>query len=454
MKDIQTIILRELIHNKEFSRRVIPFLKKEYFSTGKDIIFDKIFSYTTKYSIPPTLDSLFVELQNDKLNENTIKTIDTIVKDLNKSDSDIDLVWLMNKSEDFCKERAIHLALQKAITIYDEKNNLGEIPDILKDALSVGFDSSIGHDYYEDSIKRYEYFTLPQYKIPFRSEILNKITKGGVSKKTLNLILAGTHGGKSLHMCSMAADNLLDGKNVLYISLEMAEEEISKRIDANLLDVPMIEIEKLSKENFIRKITNLKKKAIGKLIVKEYPTSTANIGHFRVLLNELKLKKDFVPDIVYIDYLNICSSFRLKGNNTANSFTYYKAIAEELRGFAQEQDIPVYTATQLNRGGFSSSDPNMEDISESFGIVFTGDFIYSLSSTDEQKESGTIMIKQLKNRYTDMSMNTRFLMGIDRQKMRMFDLDDPTNLDQKDSPVMDKTEFGQKSNKSFDDFVF
>ncbi len=462
MKDITTIILQNLVNNEIYCEKVIPFLKEEYFT---DIAEKKIFSAISKhyveYKKTPNIDVLGVELSTDKsINEKLAESIQSNLEKLNDYDKNVTEQWLIDKSEKFCQEMAIYNGLMKSVELYEAKKSIAEIPEILKEALTVSFDASIGHDFLEDFEERYEYYTKPEHKVEFKLKSLNEITKGGFTNKTLNLFLATTHGGKSALMCSLAADNLLSGKNVLYLTMEMAEEEIAKRIEANLFDMEMDSIQELKFDTFSNKIHNIVKKTTGKLIIQEYPTGVPNVGHFKTLLRDLYLKKNFVPDIIYIDYLNLCSSFRLKGNTTANTFTYYKTIAEEVRGFAQELEVPIVTASQFNRGGSSNSDPDMDNISESFGVAFTGDFVAAIIATEELIEQGVVLIKQLKNRYSDKNKKLRFMLGFDRPKMKFYDVDNPHKIIQTTTTVTEESafqteeEFKETRKNKFDKFKF
>lgn len=468
MISFEKIIFSHLIYNEDYSRKVIPFLKEEYFHDQVDkIIFNTIDSYIKKYNKIPSKEAIIIDLSNNSnLSENTFKQAKTTIENL-EYDKNSSLQWLVDKTEKFCQEKAIYNAIMSSIQIIDDKSgklSKNAIPHILADALAVSFDSHIGHDFIEDALKRYEFYQSKEEKIPFGLEYLDKITKGGLPKKTLSVVMSGTGGGKSLFMCHCAATNLAMGKNVLYITMEMAEERIAERIDANLLDIPLSQLEFISKESFQNKIKKIKAKTIGKLIIKEYPTASAGSANFRYLLNELKIKKNFVPDIIYVDYLNICSSSRLKNGSNVNSYTYVKAIAEELRGLAVEFNVPLVTATQTTRSGFASSDVDLTDTSESFGLPATADFFIAIINNEQLQALNQIMIKQLKNRFSDLTENRRFVLGIDKTKMRLYDVEQSAQEDIIDDPVMDKTTFGkndfertkQKINfnkKIFDDFV-
>ena len=424
--NIEQTILSNLVFNEKYCRKVIPFIKEEYFtSRGCAILFTEIHEYVSEYNSLPTKTALSIECDNrDDLSEENYKEIQNGISELNEEEHDYD--WLIHTTETWCQERAIYLSLMESIKIadgQDTKKEKGAIPQILSDALSVSFDSHIGHDYVLDAETRYDFYHKTEEKIPFDLEYLNKITKGGLPNKTLNIALAGTGVGKSLFMCHVAASALLRGKNVLYITLEMAEEKIAERIDANLLNVNIKDLATLPKVMFDNKINNLSKKTQGKLIIKEYPTASAHVGHFKALLQELSLKKSIKPDIVFVDYLNICASQRYKGS-IVNSYTYVKAIAEELRGLAVEANVPIVSATQTTRSGFGSTDVDLTDTSESFGLPATADLMFALISTEELEGMNQIMVKQLKNRYNDPTMNKRFCIGIDRAKMRLYDIQD------------------------------
>jgi hypothetical protein len=403
-------------------------------------------AYVGKYNRFPNVEALVIELNAISVNQQVYDSANETLSSLENNET-TDIEWLTDQTEKFCQEKAVYNALMKSIQILDgkdEKINKGMVPQLLAESLAVSFDTNIGHDYFEDSQERYEYYIRTEDRIPFSLHYMNLITKGGFAKKTLNILMAGTNVGKSLAMCNFAASNLLLGKNVLYITLEMAEEEIAKRIDANVLDIPMDDFEKLPENIFQKKIERIKGKTTGKLIVKEYPTSSGGAANFRHLLNELRLKKNFTPDIIYIDYLNICMSSRVKQGGSVNSYTYIKAIAEELRALAVEFEVPIVSATQTTRGGFSNSDMDITDISESFGLAATADFLVGLITSDELQSLNQLMIKQLKNRYADKSRYTRFVIGIDRAKMRFYDVEESSQDLVDDKPIMDKTEFGNR----------
>ena len=424
MEKLEITLLKNLIHNDEYARKVIPFIKLEYFEMRSEMILcQEIIDFIAKYNKCPTQEIIDIEIQNrDDLTETEYKEVREINQTLDKVETNTE--WLVDATEKWCRDRAIYLALMSSIKIADgQDNNKGRdaIPHILSDALAVSFDNHIGHDYLEDYEARYESYHKKEEKIPFDLEFFDKITKGGVPNKTLNIALAGTGVGKSLFMCHFASSVLLQGKNVLYITLEMAEEKIAERIDANLLDVNIRDLTDLPRVIFENKVTKLAEKTQGQLIIKEYPTASAHAGHFKTLLNELTLKKSFKPDIIFIDYLNICASSRYSKLGNVNSYSYIKAIAEDLRGLAVEYNVPIISATQTTRSGFGSSDIDLTDTSESFGLPATADLMFALISTDELEGLNQIMVKQLKNRYNDPTINKRFVLGIDRAKMRLYD---------------------------------
>ncbi len=431
MNKVENLILKNLLLNEAYVRKTLPFLKLEYFSDFLEkSLFSVISKYFTQYKALPTKEALEIEVgQLDTISDEQHQSILGIIRDIDDEKSDPD--WILDTTEKWCKERAIYLALMESIKIAegnDDKQTPSAIPNILSDALAVSFDNHIGHDYLQDYEERYEFYHKTEHKIPFDLEFFNKITKGGIPNKTLNIALAGTGVGKSLFMCHVASSCLLQGKDVLYITLEMAEEKIAERIDSNLLNCDIQQLNQLPKMMFDNKITSLSKKTEGKLIVKEYPTASAHSGHFRSLLNELALKKNFKPDIIFIDYLNICASSRYRAGTNVNSYSYIKAIAEELRGLAVEADLPIVSATQTTRSGFASSDVDLTDTSESFGLPATADLMFALISTEELESQGRIMVKQLKNRYNDPTSNKKFMIGIDRSKMRLFDVADSTSV--------------------------
>lgn len=429
---IEQSILGGVLTDEEYARRVLPFLQLQYFrDDGQRVVLELIQNYLTKYNKTPSLDALAIDLTNR--NGLSQKTFDAAKDTLaNISKPDVDIEWLCDQTEVFCQDRAVYNAIVESMNIIEDKDKehgRGEIPKILQDALGVSFDTSVGHDYLEDFEHRYEFYHRREERIPFDLEYFNKITKGGLPRKTLNIILAGTGVGKSLAMCHFSATNLMQGKNVLYITLEMAEEKISQRIDANLLDVSVDALEELSHESFQKKMERVRTKTTGRLVVKEFPTAGAHAGHFRHLLNELRLKKKFKPDVIYIDYLNICASSRMKMGAAVNSYTFIKSIAEELRGLAVEFNVPIVSATQTTRSGFDSSDLGLTDTSESFGLPATADIMFALINTEELEALGQLMVKQLKNRYNDLAYYKRFTVGVDRSKFRLFDVEQSAQED-------------------------
>jgi replicative DNA helicase len=458
MEKVEFLILRNLLYNEEYARKVIPFLKPDYFEdTSQKIIFEEISKFIDEYNKLATKEILCIEVENRKdINDSSFKEVVEIIQNLDDVSSEFE--WIIDTTEKWCRDRAIYLALMESIYIADgndEERNRDAIPSILSDALAVSFDNHVGHDYLNDYEKRYELYHRKEEKIEFDLEYFNKITKGGIPNKTLNIALAGTGVGKSLFMCHVASSVLLQGRNVLYITMEMAEERIAERIDANLLNVPIQEITNLPKMMFENKVTNLSQKTQGSLIIKEYPTASAHSGHFRALLNELALKKSFRPDIIFIDYLNICASSRYRGNLSVNSYSYIKAIAEELRGLAVEANVPIVSATQTTRSGYGSSDVDITDTSESFGLPATADLMFALISSEELENLGQIMVKQLKNRYNDPTVNKRFVVGIDRAKMRLYDCEQSAQNDILDSG-QDEEYNNEEHNvkKSFEGFKF
>ena len=429
-----------MLTDEQYMRKVLPFIKPDYFQGVYKTLFKEAGKYVGKYNKLPTLETLQIELQESNLQGETFTMAMDIIPQLFTKEQ-IDDAWLLDSTEKWCQDRAIYNAIMESITIIDGKHESltkGALPDLLSKALGVAFDTNVGHDYIENVEERYEFYHTEEDRIPFDLEYFNSITKGGVPNKTLNIALAGTGVGKSLFMCHVAASALVEGRNVLYITMEMAEERIAERIDANLLNVPIDQLDKMSKDMFTTKVADLSRKTTGKLIIKEYPTGSAHSGHFRALLNELKLKKQFEPDIIFIDYLNICASSRMKGMGGAiNSYNYIKAIAEELRGLAVEFDVPVFSATQTTRSGYSNSDVGLEDTSESFGLPATADLMFALISTEELEGMGQIMVKQLKNRYNDPTHNKRFVVGVDRSKMRLYDVDESEQNLTDDTPAFD-----------------
>jgi replicative DNA helicase len=443
---IEHTILSHLVYNEAFARKSLPFLKDDYFHNLPDkTVYRLIDDYVKKYNNTPTKEVLMIELNNrDGLNENTFKESKRLIEDLQVENTEIK--WLLDSTEKFCQEKAIYNAIMASIKIIDDKSgatSTGAIPTLLSDALGVSFDVSIGHDYFANADDRFDFYHRREEHIPFDLDYFNKITKGGLVRKTLNIALAGTGVGKSLFMCHCASNNLTQGKNVLYITMEMAEEKIAERIDANLLNVTVDELATLPKDAYDKKINRVKEKTVGKLIVKEYPTASAGSANFRHLINELRIKRNFVPDIIYIDYLNICSSSRIKAGANVNSYTYIKAIAEELRGLAVECNVPVVSATQTTRSGYGNSDVELTDTSESFGLPATADLMFALISTEQMEDLNQLMVKQLKNRYNDPTIHRRFVIGIDRAKMRLYNVEESAQGDiMDDTPVFSKTTFG------------
>ena len=458
MQTIEKTTLAELVGNEQYARKVLPFMKGEYFADRTErIVFEEIQKFVEKYNALPTKSSLEIEIDTRRdLNEDDIRHVLGVVKEL-ENDKDINFDWLVETTEKFCKDKAVYNAIVEGIQIIDgkdKKRGPDAIPSILTDALAVGFDNRVGHDYLADSDERYDYYHTVEEKIPFDLEFFNRITKGGLPPKTLNIALAGTGVGKSLFMCHMAANCMNQGRNVLYITLEMAEERIAERIDANLMNVSMEDLHDIPKVIYDTMINNISKETNGQLVIKEYPTASAHSAHFRGLIKELAIKKSFKPDIIFVDYLNICASSRFKGAQNVNSYMYVKAIAEELRGRAVETNVPIMSATQTTRSGFSNSDVGLEDTSESFGLPATADLMFALISNEELDAVNQIAVKQLKNRYNDPTINKRFVIGIDRAKMRLMDLDesqqdglaDSNQTEEEDlfdTPTFDKTEFGE-----------
>ena len=445
---IENTIIKNLIQNDTYTRKVIPFIKSEYFTESSEkLIFEEISNYFDKYTKSPTVEALLINLDNvTSKGDAIVKSSKQLVENIKADDTPLD--WLIDETEKWCKDRAIYIAVMDSIEVLDEKSkrSTGEIPDLLKDALSVSFDTHIGHDQLEDADERFEFYNTEEEKMPFDLEYFNKITKCGLPNKTLNICLAGTGVGKSLFMCHMASNCLLMGKNVLYITMEMSEERIAERIDANTMNVPMKELPDVSKKEYDKKIQRIKNKTKGKLIVKEYPTAAAHVGHFRHLLQELNIKKDFRPDIIFIDYLNICASHRIRPGSGANSYTLVKSIAEELRGLAVEHDVPMVSATQTTRSGYGSTDIGLEDTSESFGLPATADLMFALITSDELEDLDQLVVKQLKNRYNDPTIFKRFVIGIDRSRMKLYDVEQEAqeelidSVDVDDTPVFDRSE--------------
>tara|TARA_A100001011_G_C14251523_1_gene818123 strand:- start:64 stop:1407 length:1344 start_codon:yes stop_codon:yes gene_type:complete len=432
---LETTILSNLIYNEDYARKVIPFIKEEYFQDGiEKVIFKTIWQYADQYKSAATVSALAIELQKATLNDEHYKTALEYLESLEKDE--VGLEWLSNQTEQWCKDKAIYNAVLNSIHIIEGKvNDTGPdaLPSLLSDALSVSFDKHVGHDYIEQSDDRYEFYNRSEEKIPFDLDFFNRITKGGMPNKTLNIAIAGTGVGKSLFMCHVAAATLMQGKNVLYITMEMAEEKIAERIDANLMNISMDDLHDLPKHMYESKFEKVKKKTQGQLIVKEYPTASAHCGHFRSLFNELMLKKDFKPDIVFVDYINICASSRFRAGANVNSYTYIKAIAEEMRGLAVEFNLPIMSATQTTRTGFVSTDIGLEDTSESFGLPATADFMFALIQTEELEELNQMLVKQLKNRYADPTSNKKFIIGVDRSKMKLYDVNQAAQDDMVDT---------------------
>ena len=453
---IERVIFNNLLTNEDYARKTIPFLKVEYFHDRSErVVFELIDNYVKEYNAFPTKAALLVDLGNkDNISDDDLKQCEEIVQEITlepASNNDID--WLVDNTEKFCQDKAIYNAIRESISIMDDKTGKlakGAIPQLLSDALAVSFDNSVGHDYLADVEERYDFYHRLENRIPFDLDYLNKITRGGLPNKTLNIALAGTGVGKSLFMCHCAANNLTQGRNVLYITMEMSEEKIAERIDANLLNVTTEELRQLPKDSYIKKTQRVRDNTVGKLIIKEYPTACAGAANFRHLLNELKIKKAFTPDIIYIDYLNICSSSRIKQGGSVNSYTYIKAIAEELRGLAVEFNVPIVSATQTTRGGYDNSDVDLTDTSESFGLPATADFMFALISTDELKALNQIMIKQLKNRYADPEMYKRFVVGVDKSKMRLYDCEQSAQDDiVDDRPAFDKSKYAEREDNDY-----
>ena len=459
---IERTALKHLIHTEQYARKVLPFLKEEYFSDRLEkLVFREIALFYEKYNSQPTNETLAIELNGRKdINDSEFQNITSTIATFKKEEINLD--WLIQTTEKFCKDRAIHNAIMDGIQILDgkDKKHTPEfLPELLSNALSVSFDEKIGHDYIPESTERYDFYHKKEERVEFDLDFMNRITRGGVPTKTLNIALAGTGVGKTLFMCHLAAANLLQGKNVLYITLEMAEERIAERIDSNLLNVAMSDLPELPKMMYQDKIKRLEEKTKGKLIIKEYPTASAHAGHFKVLLNELAIKKSFKPDVIYIDYLNLCVSSRLKAGSSANSYTIVKSIAEELRGLAVEFDLPIFSATQTTRTGYASTDIGLEDTSESFGLPATADFMFAIISSEELEKKNQFLVKQLKNRYNDPTINRKFMLGVDRSKMRIYDVEqnaqeDIVDANQQDEPeksVFDNSETAKRLNK-FSDF--
>ena len=463
--NLEKKILKHLILDEEYTRKVLPFIKTEYFSDSSEkLLFEQIGAYVTKYNTMPTKEALVIEIDKkinltDEQHKRTVELVDSVTEVADINDSK----WLIDATEGFCQEKAIYNGIMQSIQILDNKNgkqtlDKGAIPNILADALAVSFDHHVGHDFIDDAESRFDFYHKVEKRIPFDLDYLNRITKNGLPPKSLNIVLAGTGVGKSLFMCHCAAANLSIGKNVLYITLEMAEERIAERIDANLINVEVDRLVGISKETYMTKVDRIREKTSGRLIIKEYPTASANVQHFRHLLNDLKLKRQFIPDIIYVDYLNICASARMKMGASVNSYTYIKSIAEELRGLAVECNLPIVSATQTTRGGYQNTDVELTDTSESFGLPATADLMIALISTEELEDLNQIMVKQLKNRYNDPTTNKRFVIGVDRAKMRLYDVEQSAQNDildsgQDDGPAFDKTDFGRRDKqRNFEGF--
>lgn len=453
---IESTILAGLIYNEEYTRKVLPFLSPDYFDDmSEKTVYKEIAAYIEQYNGVPTKEAVRIAIsERDSLNEVQYQNVNVTIDKL-EYDNKTDVDWLVDKTEKFCQDKAIYNAVRESILVLDGNHKTldkGSIPELLSSALGVSFDGSIGHDFMADSDQRYQFYHTKEDKVPFDLDLFNKITKGGLSRKSLSVALAGTGVGKTLFMTHCAAGNMMAGMNVLYITMEMAEERIAERIDANLLDLTIDDLKEIPKDSYDKRISRVKSKTTGKLIVKEYPTASAGSGHFRHLLNELRLKKNFTPDVVYIDYLNICSSSRMKMGSNVNSYMLIKAIAEELRGLAVEFNVPIMTATQTTRSGYSNSDMGLEDTSESFGLPATADFMFGLISTEELESLGQLMVKQLKNRWGDTNYLKRFVVGIDRSKMRLFDAEEDAQDLMDDSPTMDKGAVGKRLSGERDDF--
>ena len=450
---IEKQILAGLINDEQYTRQVLPFLKEHYFGQiDQKLVFKIITQYFEKYNALPKREALSIEIEQVAgVDDKTIQSALQTVNELPTTDVD---EWLVDQTETFCQDKAIYNAIMSGIEIIEKTpDNKGQLPGLLQEALQVSFDNSIGHDFIDDADRRYEFYHQEETRVPFDLDMMNKITKGGLPTKTLNIILAGTGVGKSLFMCHCAAANITEGKNVLYITMEMAEERIAERIDANLLDVTMEDLNVLPKSAYDKKMARLKERCTGKLVIKEYPTASANANHFRHLIQELRTKKNFKPDVIYIDYLNICASFRIRGGANARSYAIVKAIAEELRGLAVECNVPIISATQTNRQGFSSSDIGLEDTSESFGLPATADFMVALSQTEELERLNQYMVKQLKNRFADPAYHRKFVVGVDKSRMRLYDVEQSAQKEIiDDTPLFDRSESSKNLKNIFDDF--
>ena len=457
--EIEKLVIKNLVQNEDFCRKTLPYLKKQYFENPAHVaMYELVLNFISTYNKLPNSEALLIEAQNAGISTSIAGEVSHLIQDL-ENKSKVDEEWLMQQTEKWCRDRAIYGAIMDSIQIIDGKDpekTENAIPEILQNALSVGFEASIGHNYIDDADSRFDFYHREEDRMPFDLDYFNQITKGGIPNKTLNICLAGTGVGKSLFMCHVAASAMTQGKNVLYITMEMAEERIAERIDANLMNLPIDQLEGLSKNIYDNKIAKIAKKSMGKFIIKEYPTGSAHSGHFRALLKELKMKKDFEPDIIFIDYLNICASSRMKGmGGSINSYTYVKAIAEELRGLAVEFDVPIFSATQTTRSGFSNTDVGLEDTSESFGLPATADLMFALISTEELENLGQLMVKQLKNRYNDPTKHKRFVIGVDRARMKLFDVEESAQENIMQEPtVVDNAlnTFGNRENKDFGEF--
>ena len=447
---LEQTILKNLIQNEPFIRKTLPYIKSDFFQErDEEFLYKQIKEYFLKYQTPPTPEALIIDIDEiEGVDQQLISDTIVLIRELKQDTTETPDEWLIDSTEKWCKDRAVYNGVMSSISIIQDKDgHQGEIPEILREALSVSFDQNVGHDFIEDWNERYEFMHREEERVPFDLDLMNKITKGGLPNKTLNICMAGTGVGKSLFMCHCASASLLQGKNVLYITMEMAEEKIAERIDANLLDISLNDLGDLPKMMYEKKITRVREKTKGKLIIKEYPTATAHSGHIRHLLQELDLKREFKPEIIFIDYLNICSSFRIRPGSNVNTYSYIKSIAEELRGLAVEFDVPIMSATQTNRTGFVSTDVGLEDTSESFGLPATADFMFALISTEEMQELDQVMVKQLKNRYNDPGYHKRFVLGVDRSKMRLYDCEQSAQDELVDiGPVMDNTTTGKRIN--------
>jgi len=455
---LEQTILKNLITDEEYTRKVLPYIKSEFFSErDEEFLFKQIKEYFLKYKSIPTPEALIIDIdEQDNVDAQLLQDTMILIGEIKSDTANTPKEWLIDSTEEWCKDRAVYNGVMSSIEIIQSDGSKGEIPDILRDALAVSFDTNIGHDFLDDWEPRYDFYHTEEERVPFDLELMNKITKGGMPNKTLNICMAGTGVGKSLFMCHVAASCLVQGKNVLYVTLEMAEEKIAERIDANLLDVSLNDLQDLPKAMYKKKIKRVQEKTKGKLIIKEYPTAAAHSGHVRHLLQELDLKRSFKPDIIFVDYLNICASFRIRPGSNMNTYTYVKAIAEEFRGLAVEFNVPIMSATQTNRAGFVSTDIGLEDTAESFGLPATADFMFALISTEDLQELDQIMVKQLKNRYNDPTYHRRFVLGVDRAKMRLFDCEQSAQDELVDiGPVMDKTAVGQRiAAERVDDFKY